>query len=359
MDFGSVVRLNGKENSRQGNEDTGRFKMSKMGIPKRVLQAGASSTTMTEFKQGEDEKEKEIGVSRGFKTKKNMYRNRDSLAPAHPMSKEGPQWKLNMFDIGRKLGSGKFGNVYLARTVQESFIVAIKVLRKDQLRKNNVEHQLRREIEIQANLRHKNILRLYTWFDDEKRIYLVLEYVAKGEVYKELQKKGRFKERKAANYIEEIASALLFAHSKHVLHRDIKPENLLLTHDDHIKLADFGWSAHGTRRRETMCGTLDYLPPEMVERKPHDSRVDIWSLGVLCYEFLVGHPPFETEGQDETFARILSVSYRFPDYVSDEARDFVGRLLRKKPEDRMPLSQVPKHPWVINNRKPRKQPVPQ
>jgi len=166
--------------------------------------------------------------------------------------------------------------------------------------KAGVEHQLRREIEIQAHLRHRNILRMFGYFWDEKRVYLILEYAPKGELYKELTRRGRFSERRGAMYVASLAAALDYMHGKHVIHRDIKPENLLLGYKGEIKLADFGWSVHApSSRRTTLCGTLDYLPPEMIENKEHDHSVDNWSLGVLAYEFLCGAPPFEAEGHSE------------------------------------------------------------
>eukprot|EP01138_Halocafeteria_seosinensis_P015579 gb/GECG01015898.1/.p1 GENE.gb/GECG01015898.1/~~gb/GECG01015898.1/.p1 ORF type:complete len:286 (+),score=28.68 gb/GECG01015898.1/:1-858(+) len=206
------------------------------------------------------------------------------------------RWNLNDFDIGRPLGRGKFGNVYLCREKMSKFIVALKVLHKKQLMEAKVEYQLRREIEIQSHLRHKNILRLYGYFWDEKRIYLILEYAPKGQLYDILQKRERFSERRAAMYINSLARALRYCHSKHVIHRDIKPENLLLGYKGEIKIADFGWSVHApSSRRTTLCGTLDYLPPEMIQFHNYDYNVDIWSLGVLAYEFLVGSPPFEAK----------------------------------------------------------------
>ncbi|KAK9834308.1 hypothetical protein WJX81_005470 [Elliptochloris bilobata] len=262
------------------------------------------------------------------------------------------RWQLEDFDIGKPLGRGKFGNVYLAREKNSKFIVALKVLFKSQLQQSNVEHQLRREIEIQSHLRHPNILRLYGYFYDQTRVYLILEYAAKGELYRELQRCHRFDEKRTAMYIASLARALVYCHSKHVIHRDIKPENLLLGIKGELKIADFGWSVHAPNsRRKTLCGTLDYLPPEMVEGADHDATVDVWSLGVLCYEFLFGVPPFEASGHSETYKRILRVDLRFPPEVpvSHGARDLIRKLLTKSPRDRLPLAQVLQHPWIVGN----------
>ncbi|GJQ14801.1 hypothetical protein GpartN1_g6592.t1 [Galdieria partita] len=276
----------------------------------------------------------------------------NAISPlGHPQTcKTIKRWTLDDFDIGRPLGRGKFGNVYLAREKKTKFVIALKILFKSQLVKAGVEHQLRREIEIQSHLRHPNILKLYGYFYDKSRVFLILEYAAGGELYKELQKCGKFSESRAATYIASLAHALLYCHQKHVIHRDIKPENLLLGIRGELKIADFGWSVHAPHsRRMTMCGTLDYLPPEMVEGREHDENVDIWSLGVLMYEFLVGNPPFEAQGHTETYRRIARVDIRFPDWLSQDARNLISKLLVKEPEKRLPLHLVLQHAWIKKN----------
>lgn len=266
-----------------------------------------------------------------------------------PTSAHPPRaWTLADFDIGKKLGQGKFGTVYLAREKKSQYIVGLKVLYKSQLTRSNVEHQLRREIEIQSHLRHPNILRLFGYFYDDTRVILILEYAARGELYKELRE-APFNEHRSASYVASLAHALHYCHTKHVIHRDIKPENLLLGLRGDIKIADFGWSVHAPRnRRTTLCGTLDYLPPEMVENKPHDHNVDVWTLGVLMYEFLIGTPPFETPTANETYRKISRVDYRVPENsMSDLAADLIARLLVKNPAERLPLRKVLEHPWLL------------
>ncbi|KAL8596830.1 hypothetical protein ACOMHN_027159 [Nucella lapillus] len=262
-------------------------------------------------------------------------------------------WSLADFDIGKPLGKGKFGNVYLAREKQSKYIVALKLMFKSQLQKAGVEHQLRREIEIQSHLRHPNILRMFGYFHDKTRVYLILEFAPQGELYKELQRCRRFNEKRSACYIYQLSSALSYCHSKKVIHRDIKPENLLVGLRGDLKIADFGWSVHApSSRRTTMCGTLDYLPPEMVEGKTHDEKVDLWSLGVLCYEFLVGKPPFEAETHSDTYSRITRVDLRFPDFMKPGAKDLISKLLRHDPRKRLPLTEVMLHPWIVENYAP-------
>ncbi|XP_063606658.1 aurora kinase A-like isoform X2 [Penaeus indicus] len=258
-------------------------------------------------------------------------------------------WVLDDFEIGRPLGKGKFGNVYLAREKKTHTVLALKVLFKSVLMKAGIIHQVRREAEIQSHLRHPNILRMYGYFHCEKRVYFMLEYARYGEMYKVLcsQPNKRFTEYQAANYIMQLVSALEYCHSKKVIHRDIKPENILINGNGQLKIADFGWSVHSpNERRTTLCGTLDYLPPEMIEGRMYDEKVDIWSLGVLCYEFLAGKPSFESTSQLETFRRIARVDIKFPLHFSEEVKDLICKLLRYNPKERLSLEGIMEHPWI-------------
>ncbi|KAJ3046163.1 spindle assembly checkpoint kinase [Rhizophlyctis rosea] len=270
-------------------------------------------------------------------------------------STQKDRWSLEDFDVGRPLGKGKFGRVYLAREKRSGYIVALKILFKSELAEGRIEKQLRREIEIQSHLRHPNILRLYGYFYDAKRVYLILEYAGKGELYKQLKKYSRFTEKRSAKYIAQMTGALLYLHKKHVIHRDIKPENLLLGVKGELKIGDFGCPLKPTLSpsRTTLCGTLDYLPPEMVEGRDHNEKVDLWALGVLMYEFLVGVPPFEDPSSNRaTYKRIAQVDLRIPEFVSAEAADLIRRLLRHNPAERLPLDHVLRHPWILKFNSP-------
>jgi len=257
------------------------------------------------------------------------------------------RWELDDFEIGKPLGNGKFGRVYLAREKRSKFIVALKVLDKEQVKNADVGHQIRREIEIQSHLRHPNVLRMYGYFYDSKRVYLIIEYAQNGELFKLLRKSEKFDEKTSAKYVVQMCNAISYLHSKHVIHRDIKPENILIGENGELKIADFGWSVHAvSSRRSTLCGTLDYLSPEMVEGEEHDESVDVWSLGVLLYEFLVGAPPFESPGQKNTIERIKQVDVTFPECISEGAKDLILKFLQKDPSKRISLVEAINHPWI-------------
>jgi len=263
-------------------------------------------------------------------------------------AERGQKWSIDDFEIGMPLGSGKFGRVYMAREKKTKYIVAIKCMSKKQLKKSNFEHQLRREIEIQSHLRHPNILRMYGYFYDKKRVYLILEYSVGGELFGKLQELGKFDERKSARIIKELADALKYCHSKNVIHRDLKPENLLVGKNGEIKIADFGWSVHAPNsRRNTMCGTLDYLPPEITLNQEHDEQVDVWSLGILLFELLVGKPPFETDNHAETYRRIQEGDIVFPLYIKLDAKDLIKKFLMRDPRRRIALDHVKSHPFIL------------
>ena len=144
-----------------------------------------------------------------------------------------------------------------------------------------------------------------------------------------------------------MIDALEYCHANDVIHRDIKPENILIGYNYELKISDFGWSVHApSQKRKTLCGTIDYLPPEMLTQQSYDHNVDLWCLGVLVYEFLVGRPPFECPDTNETYRKIRTVQYTFPEHVSPLPRDFISKLLVLIPKKRMPLCIAKNHDWI-------------
>uniref|UniRef100_A0AC35UDF3 Aurora kinase n=1 Tax=Rhabditophanes sp. KR3021 TaxID=114890 RepID=A0AC35UDF3_9BILA len=215
-------------------------------------------------------------------------------------------------------------------------------------------------------LRHPNILRLHGYFYDDLRIYIVLEYASRGTLFHYLQKQKLLKESIAAKFLYQLGDALDYCHQLGVIHRDIKPENLLITEkivegrptEDSLKIADFGWSVCSSEsKRQTVCGTLDYLPPEMLNQNKdssYDHNVDNWAVGVLLYEMLVGKPPFEHTKQQDTLLSIARIAYTVPSFVSSEAGDVINNLLKKMPAARMSLQQVLASNFISKNYVPTK-----
>lgn len=228
--------------------------------------------------------------------------------------KERP-WALEDFTLGKPIGRGKFGNVYLGRERRTRASVALKVLFKAPLVAAECMHALRREVEIQSRLMHPNIVQLFgsdkcafkyiiscahsccahtciRYFHDTKSVYLILEFAPNGELFKAISKAGgSVSEATCREYMMQISGAVGYLHERNVAHRDLKPENILIGEDGSLKLADFGWAAlipSTGQQRLTMCGTPEYLAPEMVGGSGHATHVDLWALGIMMYEFLVG-----------------------------------------------------------------------
>lgn len=299
------------------------------------------------------------------------------------LDSHAPVWSLNDFDIGKKLGEGQFGSVYLARERRSGFLVALKAIKKSQLLCSFNEHLLRREIDIHSHLLHPNILQFYAWFTTPTRIYLVLEIAPLGELMDKLNQ-GGLPEPSVAKYMKQIISAIRCCHSHNVMHRDLKPENILIDIHGNLKLADFGWAAHVAseapdhyqnsrptespsfaylkKRRKTYCGTLDYLSPEICRHEWYGTEVDVWCLGVLCYELATGGPPFSHEtyqqrGMNESDARRQQqkdiqesdIKDRLLPMMSSRLRDFLIRALAKDPAKRMSTSQMLKHPFITEH----------
>eukprot|EP01023_Acetabularia_acetabulum_P041022 TRINITY_DN3985_c0_g1_i1.p2 TRINITY_DN3985_c0_g1~~TRINITY_DN3985_c0_g1_i1.p2 ORF type:complete len:344 (-),score=50.29 TRINITY_DN3985_c0_g1_i1:1152-2183(-) len=283
-------------------------------------------------------------------SQRNILTERDLNSRDLPLLSEHPIvcFRLDQFERGKRLGSGKFGKVYLMREKQTKYLVAMKVLEKNQLIKHSLEKQFAREVEIMSAMRHPNILGLYGWFHDNERIYLVLEFARHGELYEILKKQKRFDEPTSALYVAQLASALIYCHKKNVIHRDLKPENVLVDNEGQLKLADFGWAVHSKKRRQTTCGTLDYLAPEMVSKQDYSTGIDIWMLGVMMWEFLYGNPPFEKEREPDTQEAIKACQLLFPKNptVSEQAKDLLRKILVRDGSERLPLKEVLCHPFI-------------
>lgn len=274
---------------------------------------------------------------------------------------EVPALKVSDFKRKKQLGCGQFGRVYQAKEKLsgDSYVVALKVMEKDILTEREMLEQIRRECRLHAMLVHENICKLFGHFEDDRKVYLVLENCGGGTLRDRMEKMKakRFEEVTAARYIAEIARALLHCHENGILHLDVKPDNLLLDQDDRLKLCDFGW-ASDDGVDNVRCGTLDYMSPQMVQESEYGVDADVWALGAVAFEMLTGRPPFEREGELDydlaranTFERILAHDYEWPQklHISRACRSVIDSLLAEHPGDRLSLKQLLVHPWILKH----------
>ncbi|CZS98138.1 related to cAMP-dependent protein kinase catalytic subunit [Rhynchosporium agropyri] len=224
------------------------------------------------------------------------------------------------FELVRTLGTGTFARVWLVRLAKPAEedrekVFALKVLRKvDVIKLKQVDH-VNHERSVLADVAgHPFITTLITTFSDHESLYMLLDYCPGGEVFSYLRKAKRFDENTSRFYAAEIVLILEFLHEREgVAYRDLKPENLLLDAEGHIKLVDFGFAKRlGNRETYTLCGTPEYLAPEVIQSKGHTTAVDWWALGILIFEFLTGYPPFWDQNPMEIYKKIVTKEVRFP-----------------------------------------------
>ncbi|CDS11010.1 hypothetical protein LRAMOSA03274 [Lichtheimia ramosa] len=244
--------------------------------------------------------------------------------------------KIGSHDFDRLcvLGRGAFGKVYLVQHRSSRSLYAMKVLKKASL-KLHVNH-VKTEREILEQVHHPFIVQLYYAFQTPDELHMILEYAMGGELFRYLDQAGTFTESMAAFYAAELVLALSHLHSLGIIYRDLKPENCLLDQSGHILLTDFGLSKTSLDgKTNTICGTVEYMAPEVLAGLKYDYTVDWWSLGILIYDMLTGSPPYKGQDREETMDLIMSKNIIMPYYFSSEAKDLVARLLRKNPHLRL------------------------
>lgn len=234
---------------------------------------------------------------------------------------------LSHFTCGVTLGTGSFGRVRFAKHNATDTIWAIKMLKKSEIiRLQQVEHMIS-EKQILTALDHPFIVRLAATFQDPKYLYMVLEYIVGGEFFTHLRKAGRFEHLTARFYIAQIVLVFEHMHKLDYIYRDLKPENLLLDRSGYCKICDFGFAKKVTFKTYTLCGTPEYIAPEVLLNKGHGKGVDWWTLGVLMYEMMTGQPPFVDDDPMGIYQQVLAGKVRFPKYFDKEARSLVKHFL--------------------------------
>jgi serine/threonine protein kinase len=267
------------------------------------------------------------------------------------LSGEERECKASDFEnLDRKpLGEGSFGSVYRVRHKATGKLYAIKLMVKRDIVANEALPLVRREIRIMYSLNHPYVIKLHNHFEDDRYFYLILELAEGGSLFKHASKTRGLDERQVAQIMREVATGVHYLHHKDppVIHRDIKPENILLDADNTAKLGDFGWSNFYTQeQRQTLCGTPEYLAPEMITKTGHSTSLDLWNLGILMYEMLAGYSPFRARSGDELYAKILKNKLEFPKNFPLGAKDLVKMLLRSDPSERISIEGLLTHPWM-------------
>ena len=236
---------------------------------------------------------------------------------------------LEDFEILRTIGTGSFGIVKLAKEKATDRYFAIKSLSKSSIiQQKQVDHVMS-EFMILRQIEHPLLVYLDSYFQNDSTIRFVTEYVQGGELFTYLRSVGRLSNDHAKFYAAQVVVMLEYLHSKSIIYRDLKPENLLIGADGYLKLTDFGFAKVVVDRTYTICGTPEYIAPEILLNKGHGKPVDWWSLGVLIYELLVGIDPFTAEYPMQIYENIIRCKVKFPKNIDSQGRRLVRHLLTK------------------------------
>jgi len=237
---------------------------------------------------------------------------------------------LHDFAIDRTLGTGSFGRVLLVQEKGSSEYRACKIISKDRVIKTRQVEHTTNEKNILFATNFPFIVHLFDYFQDAKSLYFVLEFVNGGEMFTHIQKqkKHRFDEEQTRFFAAETVLAFEYLHNLDIIFRDLKPENMLIDFRGHVRVTDFGFAKRVDDKTWTMCGTPEYLAPEIIVNKGYNHAVDWWAVGVLTYEMRCGHSPFEAKSQMEMFKKITKRDFKFPREFTEDEQDFIGGLLQ-------------------------------
>ncbi|GAX79690.1 hypothetical protein CEUSTIGMA_g7131.t1 [Chlamydomonas eustigma] len=283
-------------------------------------------------------------------------------AKLQPDDLDRHEWCIQQFELLNELYRGKYSRVFEAVDKVSGHYLALKLYSKRKLTQLN-RRQVQREVLIQAELQHKGIIDLHAAFEDETHVYLVQELATHGDLFQYLKSGcGRLSEGKTKRMILiPVLEALLYLHEQGVIHRDVKPENIFITSDASIKLGDFGLAIDIREERPvTRSGTLDYMAPEVLqcpekefpqqnkdrEDLGYSAQVDVWAVGILAYELLVGHAPFQKHSRHATYESILTEEPEYPACLSEGAVSFTRLALCKDALERPTILQLLQHPWI-------------
>ncbi|KAK9508910.1 hypothetical protein O3M35_006351 [Rhynocoris fuscipes] len=258
--------------------------------------------------------------------------------------------RIEDYQVLNLLGKGGFASVYKARCLKTSIEVAVKMIDKKLMAENGMVSRVRQEVAIHSRLKHPSVLELYTFFEDSDYVYLVLELAHNGELQRFIKNhKVKISEEEVAYIMLQVVEGLLYLHSHNIIHRDLSLANLLLTKEMRIKIADFGLATQlkgPDEKHMTMCGTPNYISPEVAMRSSHGLEADVWGLGCMLFTLLVGKPPFDSDAIKSTLTRVVMAEFKVPSGISIEAKDLIDSLLRKNPRERIRLHEILQHPFM-------------
>lgn len=261
------------------------------------------------------------------------------------------KYTLTDFAIQRTLGTGSFGRVHLVQSKHNQRFYAVKVLKKAQVVKMKQVEHTNDERRMLQQVKHPFLITLWGTFQDSRNLYMVMDFVEGGELFSLLRKSQRFPNPVAKFYAAEVTLALDYLHSHNIIYRDLKPENLLLDRHGHLKITDFGFAKEVPDITWTLCGTPDYLAPEVVASKGYNKSVDWWSLGILIFEMLCGFTPFWDGGSPmKIYENILKSRVKYPPYIHPDAHDLLQKLITPDLTKRLGnlhggSKDVMNHPW--------------
>jgi len=244
---------------------------------------------------------------------------------------------------GRFLGKGGFAKCYEITDGRSGAIFAGKIVPKTLLKKQNQKDKMSQEIDLHRKISHKHVVKFYSFFEDKDFVYVVLELCRRRSLMELHKRRKAVTEPEARYYMHQIALGVKYLHNNKIIHRDLKLGNLFLTDEMEIKIGDLGLATRVNQegeRKKTLCGTPNYIAPEVLCKKGHSYEVDIWSLGCIMYTLLVGKPPFETSSLKETYTKIKRIDYHVPSYVSDMASVLIKKMLRGDPSRRPNIEEV-------------------
>ncbi|KAK6486329.1 ribosomal protein S6 kinase alpha-3 isoform X3 [Huso huso] len=266
--------------------------------------------------------------------------NMKEITITHHVKEGHEKGDPRQFELRKVLGQGSFGKVFLVRKVtgpDAGQLYAMKVLKKATLKvRDRVRTKMERDILVEVN--HPFIVKLHYAFQTEGKLYLILDFLRGGDLFTRLSKEVMFTEEDVKYYLAELALALDHLHSLGIIYRDLKPENILLDEEGHIKLTDFGLSKESIdheKKAYSFCGTVEYMAPEVVNRRGHSQSADWWSFGVLMFEMLTGTLPFQGKDRKETMTMILKAKLGMPQFLSSEAQSLLRMLFKRNPANRL------------------------